>query len=157
MNGYEKPIVIETEEMSEGVYAESGYEQPSGEVELNWTNHNSGSHSDLEIKVITGDVGGEYIMVTATFQGNGNIVSWGGFSGPYTNVTTSGNTITFVRQGHFNANEKFQFGFNNVVFDGNGDGHSTDTHSGAYYDGEGRGYMGSGITNGDFAISYTIS
>lgn len=156
MNGYEKPIVVETEEMSEGVYANSGY-TPQGTVDIRWTNHNSGSHSDLHIDVKTGDAPGEYIMVTATFVGNGNITQWGGFSGGYTNVTTSGNTITFVRQGHFNPNENFTFGFDNVVFDGNGDDHSTEEHAGSYYEGQGKGYLGSAVAKGDFVVNLTLS
>jgi len=61
-------------------------------------------------------------------------------------------SIVFTRNQHFNSNENFEFGFNNVVFTGTGDGHEDPLHKGSYYVGNGNGYMGSAIQSGDFIV-----
>ena len=152
MKDYEKPIIIQQNEMFEGIYAlESGY-VPDYDVDILWTNHNSGSHSDLSVRLRTGTHNGEFIQVIATFVGNGSIEKVGGYSGPYDSVQFSNNTIVFTRNQHFNPNENFEFGFNNVVFTGTGDGHEDPLHKGSYYVGNGNGYMGSAIQSGDFIV-----
>lgn len=150
---YEKPMVIE-KGYGEGVYTESGYfVEDDSTVSVLWDNHNSGSHSDLRIKLNTGRKFGEHIVVTVSFVGNGEIVSVGGYSGGFTSVSVNGNSITFVREGHYNANENFDFGFDNVIFSElkagtEGDGQ----HSGSYYPGNGNGYIGDAVLSGDFVV-----
>ena len=49
MMTYERPVVLESGELFEGVYTESGGEEPTITANVIWTNQNSGSHSDLSI------------------------------------------------------------------------------------------------------------
>lgn len=135
MNKYERPLVIANTDVFEGVYAlESGNPDPDITGTIRWSNHNSGSHSDLSIDLkVSPNKSGEYIKVTATFVGNGNIVSVGGSGGP-AQMSVSGNTVVFEKFGHYNPGEQFQFSFNNVIFDETGDGHDTSVHKGSYYE-----------------------
>lgn len=150
---YEKPIIIENNSMSEAVYALDSGSNPQYSAYLRWTNQNSGSHADLEGEVVTGNMTGDYMKVTCTFIGKGKIVSWGGYSA-WGNCTTTDNSITFVRQGHFNANENLSFSFNNVVFDS---GEVTDdTHKGSYYK-SGEHIQESALTDGTWTIDVSFT
>ncbi len=153
MNNYSKPIVIENNDAVEGVYAYGSGTTPNYQIYLKWTNQNSGSHSDLEGGIITGpNMTGNYIKITCTFVGKGNIVSWGGTGGAFS-ATTSGNSITFVRNGAFNPNEDLNFSFNNVVFD---QGEiSDDGHSGSYYK-TGTHIQESAIIDGTWNVEVTV-
>lgn len=160
MKTYEKPIILTNMDLMEGVYADSGYnpppENPSATATLTWTNHNSGSHSDLECKVfVSPNCGGEHVAVTLTWQGNGSITSVGGYGGGYTSASFDGNSVTFIRDGHFNPGECFSFTFNNVVFTDTGDGHVDPEHVGSYYEGQGNGYLGD--ASGTWAINVSAS
>lgn len=149
MMTYERPVVLESGELFEGVYTESGGEEPTITANVIWTNQNSGSHSDLSVYVSCGSVEGEYIRVTVTWHGNGNMSEPGGYSGPYTSVDFSDGSVTFVREGHFNSGENFEFGFNNVVFDSCGDPDDRDgEHFGSYY--------ASGSHCGEYAGEFSV-
>lgn len=134
MTNYERPLVIANSDVFEGVYASISGSDPKITGTIRWSNHNSGSHSDLSIDLKADpNMTGEYIKVTATFVGKGNIISVGGSGGP-AQMSVSGNTIVFERFGHFNPGESFQFSFNNVVFSETGDDHDTSVHKGSYYE-----------------------
>ena len=149
MKTYERPIVLESGELFEGVYTESGGQEPTIDANVVWTNQNSGSHSDLSVYVTCGSVAGEYIRVTVTWHGNGDMAEPGGYSGPYTSVDFSDGSVTFVREGHFNAGESFEFGFNNVVFSECGDPDERDgEHIGSYY--------ASGSHCGEYAGEFSV-
>ena len=152
-----KPIIIENSDSFEGVYALDSGSIPDYTVDVLWINHNSGSHSDLSVRLKTGNSSGEYIQVTVIFIGKGIIEKIGGYSGGYTDVKFSNNTIIFTRNQHFNPNENFEFGFNNVVFTDTGDGHEDPLHKGSYYIGNGEGYLGSAIQSGDFIVNVTLA
>ena len=132
MKDYTRPVIIESNDMFEGVFALESGSPPNIWGWVKWTNQNSGSHSDLEVYVQVASITAEYVKVTLTWVGKGEL-KVGGFSGPYTNAYQSGNSIVFERQGHVNANETFGFGFNNVVFTDTGDGHIDPEHKGSYY------------------------
>lgn len=155
MANYEKPLVILNNEMFEGVYAlESGID-PSAWGTIEWSNHNSGSHSDLSLHVYTKDgVPGQRIKITVTFIGKGNL-TWGGFSDPWggCEITTANKTVTIVKVGNINGNSNFQFSLNNIVFTATGDNHDTSVHKGSYY--ETNTHIGD--ASGDFDISIEYS
>ena len=134
MKGYEKPIVLENIELFEAVYAESGYQEPpTGQVSATWSNHNSGSLSCISVNASVGNVPGNYIKVTVTF--NGNVSSLGDTSGPYTSCDINGNTVVFIRDGSFNPNESFQFSINKAVCgDAGFDNHNTTEHKGSFFE-----------------------
>ena len=140
MTNYEAPKVLLTNS-GEGPFGNSGPSDPyAPTATIVWTNHNSGSHSDLEIIVHT-VVACEQIMVTATWNGKGNILGIGFYGSEYFADPTithdfDGKTVTFIKKTHINANENISFSFNNVVFDSTGDDHNTSVHKGSYYEGE---------------------
>ena len=155
MKTYQKPIIIENDELHEGVYAVLSGDDTDYWVEVKWENHNSGSHSDIRVIVHTGSTAGTYINVTIKFIGDGGITDKGSFQGPYTQApifSSDNKSVTFIREGSFNANENFSYSWNNVVFSGNGDNHDTSEHCGSYYEGQGNGYLGDAISVGDFAV-----
>lgn len=130
-NNYEKPIVVNTNETFESVYAESGYvETPSANATVHWSNHNSGSLSCVSVNVSTGNVPGSYIKAVVTLPNC--IVDIGDFSGGFTSVDINGNQVIFIREGFFNPNESFQFSINRAIFSETGDGHDTSVHQGSY-------------------------
>ena len=134
MKGYVKPLVIETNEMTEGVFANfgSGVEE-SYDYNLRWTNQNSGSHSDLHFDLhFHLAEPRHYLKVTITFVGKGNIVSVGGYSGRASG-SFSNNTIVFEMNDIINPTENLTLGFNNVIFDSCGDGHREEGKNGSYY------------------------
>lgn len=146
MEKYVKPIVIENEDMFEGVFANYGSgseEPPNGSAEVYWRNHNSGSHSDLECLVHVGATGASRVEVHLKWIGNGNITSVGGYGGPYTTAYAANNEVVFIREGqNINPNENFGFSFGQVVFDSTGDNHVDPKHVGSYFEGQGNGYLG---------------
>ena len=80
MNNYEKPIVVNTNEMFEAVYAESGYvEEPSASASVHWSNHNSGSLSCVSVNVSTGNIAGTFMKVVVTLPNC--LIDVGDFSG----------------------------------------------------------------------------
>ncbi len=151
MRNYVKPVVIENNEMMEGIYVSSGYQtENNGSASLTWTNQNSGSHSDISLMVTTGELPGEYFRVTITYVGGGDI-TWGGVP---SEGTASGNSVTIVREGHYNPRENFQYSINNIVFSEMAEGYTGDgEHFGARYPtGEKIGES----ALGDFSIDYQI-
>ena len=83
MNNYEKPIVVNTNEMFEAVYAESGYvEEPSASASVHWSNHNSGSLSCVSVNVSTGNIAGTFMKVVVTLPYC--LIDVGDFSGGFT-------------------------------------------------------------------------
>ena len=155
MSEYVRPVIIESNEMFEGVYALDSGLIPRAHAWVTWDNHNSGSHSDLSAWVqIDNTTGGSYIKVTVTFVGRGSIIRVGGSGLPSdTTMTVSGNSIVFIRNASFNPNEKFQFNFNNVEFSDTGDDHDTSEHKGSYY--ETNTHLGD--ASGDFVIDVQVA
>lgn len=131
MSGYVKPVVVENNQMFEGVFALESGVVPGYTPYIYWTNQNSGSHSDLRAGVILGQgVTCEHLKITCTFKGKGSIVKWGGCSDPG-KMSFSGNAVIFEETQHRNSGETINFSFDNVVFS---DGEVTDaTHRGSYY------------------------
>lgn len=135
MTNYEAPKVLLTNS-GEGPYGNSGAPDPNvPTATIVWTNHNSGSHSDLEIKVRVPYVA-EKLVVKATWNGKGNITSIGGYGFDPNMATWDGKTLTIIRYGHINKDEGISLSFNNVVFDSTGDDHNTDIWKGSYYEGQ---------------------
>ena len=155
MRDFVKPLIIENNEMFEGVYALDSGLIPNAHAWVTWDNHNSGSHSDLSAWVqIDSQTGGSYIKLTVTFVGRGVIENVGGSGLPdNTSMTWSGNSIIFIRNAHFNPNEKFQFNFNNVVFSETGDDHDVSEHKGSYY--ETNTHIGD--ASGDFVVDVQVA
>lgn len=141
MTNYEAPKVLLTGS-GDGGFNNSGAPDPNAPVAtIKWTNHNSGSHSDLEILVKVPE-GGEKLTVKATWNGNGNITSIGGYGFDSSMATWDGKTLTIVRNQHINPGENISLTFNNVVFDSTGDNHNTDEHKGSYYEGQRQDNLG---------------
>ena len=134
MKGYEKPVILENIELFEAVYAESGYvEPPSGSVMAFWNSHNSGSHSEISVNASVGSVGGNYIKVTVTV--NGNVKSLNNLSGPYTSADVNGNTVVFIIERQFNPNESFHFKIGEAIcLDSGIDNHDTTNHQGSFFE-----------------------
>lgn len=156
MKAYTRPIVIENNDAVEGVYALESGDTPTYTKYLTWTNQNSGSHADLKGGIITGPgMSGNYIKVTCTFQGKGNIIKIGGYSlGPFSEAIIGTNSITFIKNGAYNPNESMEFSFNNVEFDS---GEISDgTHSGSYYK-TGTHIGDSAISDGTWDVQVTFT
>lgn len=121
MSNYEKPVVIDEDEMFEGVFAESG-DLPGGggtpgfDVTVKWEGHNSGSHSEVNVLAHENKgCGGEYLKVTVAFSGAGDIESMSGVTN-CTSWSRNGNVIEIVRQGHYNQGETFSFMIPDIRF-----------------------------------------
>lgn len=116
MEKYEKPVVLDGRDMTEGVFADSGYDDGSWTFEAWWANHNSGSHSEMEIKGHNNSgKAGSYVMVTVTFKGQGSIYSISGVTN-CTSWTLNGNTITIVSDKTYNPGESYSFGIPDIRF-----------------------------------------
>ncbi len=113
----ESPNVANVYGTSEGIFAQSGTEdKPSFEVEVRWEGHNSGSHSEVQVKAReTAGKSGENLHITLTFNGNGAIDSIADISN-VTSYTRNGNVIEIYREGHYNANENFSFMITDIRF-----------------------------------------
>lgn len=73
---YEKPIIIDNNDVLEGVYAASGSDELPWSVEVRWEGHDSGSHSEVQLKC-KNESGkrGNFLEITIQFTGVGNIVN----------------------------------------------------------------------------------
>lgn len=154
MSNYSKPLVIENNEMFEGVFALESGVLPGYTADIVWTNQNSGSHSDLKcwVKLAEG-VTSEYIKITCTFVGLGGIIKFGDSSAG-DKVSYSGKTVTYIENQHRNSGETIEFSFNNVVFS---NGEITPGHDkGAYYQ-SGTHMYESALADGTWVIDVTIS
>ena len=163
MEKYVKPIVIENEDMFEGVFANYGSGEPEGElptVTLEWKDHDSGSFSGLKGVMNTGNCKANRIEIRIKWTGNGTM-TWGMSSsleqGNFTSAYANGDEFIFIMEGRqYNPNENFGFGLLNFVFSGTGDDHDTSDHAGSYYKGNHEGYTGP-VKPNEFTISVYAS
>ena len=122
---YQKPIVLEQNDMFEGIYALDSGTIPNWEWSIWWANHNSGSHSEMEVRGKNlGNSSGNYISVTIAFCGKGNITSVANAS-KATETRVSGNTITLIYNGVFNQGENVVFGLPSITFSEPAEGENT--------------------------------
>lgn len=93
MKNYEKPLIVENEDLSEGIYAASGTVTSVGDVTavVTFFDH----YGNYYFKVSGFENAAKYnivLTVANTALVNGlNSASWGGFGG-----TVNGNTVTFT-------------------------------------------------------------
>ena len=122
---YTKPIIIEKSDMFEGVFALSSGETPEWDWSIWWANHNSGSHSEMEVRGRNlSNRPGNYVSVTISFCGKGNITSVANAS-KATQTIVNGNTITLIYQGIFNPGESIVFGLPSITFSDPAEGEET--------------------------------
>ena len=119
MKNYEKPVIIESSVMFERVFAESGTIDegtPDFSWDVTWRNHNSGSHSEMEVHGYNGSAkGGNYVSVTINFIGEGVITGVGTIS-KATGMSWNENSITMWYEGVYNPREDIIFGIAFVTF-----------------------------------------
>ncbi len=100
----------------DGLFQNSGGDDGTWEWEAWWANHNSGSHSEMEIK--GKNLSGRefnYVMVRVTFIGNGEIYEEPAVT-RCTSSSLSGNTLTIIFDGHVNPGENVSFGIPDIKF-----------------------------------------
>ncbi|MCQ2522980.1 MAG: hypothetical protein MJ123_01460 [Lachnospiraceae bacterium] len=135
---YEKPVVLNNDDIFEGVYAQSnegGYESHFKVV-----NNDSGSLSVVEIAFeLALDHPGERIKVTIAYNGPGYIEKINDVSGFEFSLAADGKSFTFDRKNHYNANERIVFNVNEMKFSERADG----TPDGTLNDGVNNGNHGS--------------
>lgn len=160
MKEFISPVIIDIADLAEGVYAASGSNPtdepilpPPSEVEgwqwgVNWANHNSGSHSEMEVKAHNfGTKGGNHVKIVLSFIGQGTITSVSNVS-KATSYSWTPNSITFVYDGVYNPGEDITIGYQ-ITFDG-----SPNAEKGGHsYWPSGQNCNTSAL--GQFAISYT--
>lgn len=117
MNIFDKPIVLNSIDLFEGVYAESGDlpDGPTAQLEIHWEGHNSGSHSEVQVFVTTGSEPGEHISVQLSFNGKGEISSMGSVTN-CSYASNSSNSVTIERDGHYNPNERIGIMITDIRF-----------------------------------------
>lgn len=127
MKNYERPIVIENDEIFEGVYAASG----EGSYDLTMTNvdNNSGSLSVVEMNFqLNLSQGGEKMEINLHYNGAGNIEEISGVSGM--EFSYDEKNIHIVRNNHFNAGDNITFNINGMKFSERADGTTDDQSNG---------------------------
>lgn len=146
MKKYEKPIVIANSELFEGVYAQSGDTPPGFDYEIKFSDHDSGSHSELWLDVINNnDKTYNSAIIKLSWNGNGDMVEIRSISGPNENpgCSISGKDITITENMTINPNQRLHYSCQ-IVFNGTGDGHSFATpdnphkDKGSYMEGYGK-------------------
>ena len=120
MKEFVKPIIAECEDLTEGIYAASGYDPivppevppptPVNEwnIRCEYRNHNSGSHSEVAI------IGNNYSSSSGegllmTFQIRGFRLDTIKDSSGYDVSNVSETGFTIFRRGHFNPGERVEF------------------------------------------------
>lgn len=133
---YNKPQIIENNELFEGIFAlESGQIQ-DWDWSIWWANHNSGSHSEMEIRgKNNSNKSGNFIVIYINFIGKGEILSVANAS-KATSTKWNSNSITLTYNGVFNPGEEIVFGLPSIIFSDTGDGEQT---TGSYH-----------LSNGDY-------
>lgn len=138
MKKFEKPVIIDTLDVSEGIFAASGnvpgtppggHDEPrsggfSWSCEAWWGNHNSGSHSEMEVRLHNNSgKDGNYVCVKLVYCGKGSFTVCGGPTGGATAGGADSNkkSFTIIRSGHFNPGENFSFGLTDVRFSETGE------------------------------------
>lgn len=122
---YERPIIIEQNDMFEGIYALDSGEIPAWDWSVWWANHNSGSHSEMEIRGTNkGNNPGSYIMVTISFFGKGEILNVAPAS-KASETRWGKNYITVIYYGIFNPGESVVFGLPSITFSDPAEGEET--------------------------------
>ncbi|MCR5719489.1 MAG: hypothetical protein K6F84_02890 [Lachnospiraceae bacterium] len=126
MKKFEAPVICKVDDLAEGIYAASGAvvndpipvitETGDWKFDVKWCNHNSGSHSEMEVHGHNyGKQGGSHIEVTLAFFGRGKIISCANAS-KATQTEWSSNSIKLVYDGVFNPGEDVVFGLPDVRF-----------------------------------------
>lgn len=123
MKKFETPIIVDVEDMAEGVYAASGslpeeddfYEPPTGgeqgcwQFECKWTGHNNGGHSVCHVQgTHCGDHSGNTLRME--FLTNFPIKEVKNASG-LTISEVGAFSFVLTRNNHFNSNESIGFNF----------------------------------------------
>ena len=117
MNEYIKPIIIENEITTEGIFAlSSGYVEEDWHWEVWWANHNSGSHSEIEVRgKNNGAKSGYYIAISLNFLGNGKIIACDPAS-KATETRWNEKNIIITYHDIWNPGEQIVFGLPSIVF-----------------------------------------
>ncbi len=129
MKEFTSPVIVDIADLAEGVYAASGSTSTEDPVipapgvqgwnwSIEWANHNSGSHSEMNLKGLNNSgQGGNHIKVVLTFVGQGQITSVTSVS-KATSYSYTQNSITFEYDGVYNGfGENICIGYQ-ITFDG---------------------------------------
>lgn len=114
---YEKPIIIDNNDVLEGVYAASGSDELPWSVEVWWEGHDSGSHSEVQLKCHNDSgKGGNFLEITIRFTGVGNIINASVGDASW-NCDQKGNVIKIWRDASFNQGENYGIMISSITFD----------------------------------------
>lgn len=130
MKEFISPVIVDIADLAEGVYAASGSTSTDEPIipvpnpgtdgwdwSINWANHNSGSHSEMELRGHNyGNTGGNHIKFVINFIGQGIIDTVSNVS-KATSYSWTQNSITLVYDGVYNPGESITIGFQ-ITFDG---------------------------------------